>query len=81
MLDKVEFVKDCDGGTKGYLKHFLSAVGLPGDNAHTRATSFNKQLRARGFSGRVEQKKVPGRSGKRPWLASKKVLRRVYDLV
>ena len=81
VLDKVEFVKDSDGCTKGYLKHFLTAVGLPGDNAHTRARSFNKQLRARGVSGRVEQKAVPGRSGKRPFLASKKVLRRLYDFV
>ena len=81
MLDQVEFVKDSDGQTKGYLKHFLSAVGLPNENAHTRAASFNTQLGARGVSGRVEQKAVPGKCGKLPFLASKKTLRKVYDFV
>ena len=81
VLDQVEFVKDSEGQTKGYVKHFLSAVGLPSENAHARAASFNKQLRARGVSGRVEQRRVPGKCGRRPFLASKKTLRKVYDFV
>ena len=80
-LDKTEFVKDEDGRTQGYLKHFLAALPLKSDNTNQRAATFNKQLQALGFAGRVVQKSVPGKCGKPPWLATRQTLRKLYDLV
>ena len=81
VLDAVEWVKDQDGHKVGYLKHFLKALSLPGANTDSRALAFNAQLVARGLTARLEQKAIPGKSGRVPWVGSKETLRRVYDLV
>ena len=81
VLDAVEWVKDEDGRKVGYLKHFLKALSLPGNNTDSRALSFNSQLSARGLTVRLEQKAIPGKCGRAPWVGSRETLRRVYDLV
>ena len=80
-LDNTEWVKAADGRKQGYLKHFLAALPLNNENTDQRAATFNKQLEAVGFAGRVVQKAVPGKCGKEPWLATRRTLRKVYDLV
>lgn len=80
-LDNTEWVKDVNGRTQGVLKHFLKAVPVNSENTDKRAATLNKQLQAVGFAGRVVQQAVPGKAGKKPWLASRTTLRKVYDLV
>lgn len=81
VLDAVEWVKDEDGHKVGYLKHFLKALSLPGNNTDSRALAFNEQLSARGLTARLEHKAIPGKCGRAPWVGSRETLRRVYDLV
>ena len=80
-LEGVEWVKDENNHKKGYLKHFLREAGLPDESAHKRARTFNAQLTRDGHSDQIEQLAVLGKCGKRPWLASKNTLRKVYKLV
>lgn len=89
LWSKMEWHQAVDGQRVGLLRHFLGALGLPVSDAHKRAATLNGLLvqaekadRKRGRvvkkRGRVQQKRLKGRTGKKPWVARKDTFRDVY---
>ena len=52
---------------------------MPNDNTNKRAPELNKYLAALKHKGRLEQKKLPGKCGSEPFVASKATFRLLYD--
>ena len=75
----MEWSKDSEGQTVGHLKHFLTQLEVPNDNTNKRAPELNKYLAALKHKGRPEQKKLPGKCGSEPFVASKATFRLLYD--
>ena len=69
-----------DGGQSvGLLKHFLRALGLPLKNAGQRAGTLNTLLRQSGKTGRLVERKLKSKSGRKPWVAPKDTFRDIYQ--
>ena len=81
VLSRMAWPKDEEGNKVGHLKHFLRELGLCCERSDERANTFNAHLRSLGHPERVQQKKLPGHCGKRPYVASKRVFRVLYDFV
>ena len=79
VFNNMEWPKAEDGKKVGFLKHFLTELGLNGCHAEERADTCNKHLASVGHSDRVEQKRVPGKAGSLPFVASKDAFRVLYD--
>ena len=79
VLADMEWTKDADGRKVGHLKHFLVALGMPGDSTKKRGPELNKQLASVKHPERLEQKKLPGKCGSEPFVASKATFRVLYD--
>ena len=52
---------------------------LPTDNTNKRAPELNKYLATLKHPSRLEQKKLPGKCGWEPYVASKAAFRVLYD--
>ena len=81
ILEGMEWVKSDDGEKVGYLRHFLRELGLRYDHADERVLTFNQHLRSLGRPDKIEQKTIPGRCGKPPYVGSKATFRVLYDVV
>ena len=70
-------------GTKklGLLKHFLKSVGAKCAHTGQRARTLNKLLRKAGHSGRLEERRLDSKRGRKPWVATKETFRAVYTLL
>ena len=77
----MEWTKDADGHKVGHLKHFLVALGLPGDSTSKRGPELNKHLASAKHPERLEQKALPGKCGLQPFVASKATFRVLYDFL
>jgi hypothetical protein len=77
---QVEWIKHPQTGRRvGYVSHFLEAMGLPSDSMGKRAAAFNTLLEKRGVEDRLEQRPIPHKSGKPPWLASRAAMSALHD--
>ena len=81
ILEGMEWVKDDDGNKVGYLRHFLREVGLNFGHTDERVLTFKQHLKAVGHPDKIEQKTIPGRCGKPPYVGSKATFRILYDAV
>ncbi len=70
-----------DGLKVGLLKHFLKELQLAKNNPGQRAETFNAMLRERGYAGRVLEKRLRNKCGRKPWVATQDTLRNVYQLL
>lgn len=68
-----------NGQRVGLLKHFLGALRLPLKNAGQRAGTLNGLLRQSGKTGRLVEKKLQSKTGRKPWVASKDTFRDIYQ--
>ena len=68
------------GAKVALLNHFLKNLKLSKGNVGKTTLSFNKKLAKSGFSGRLKRMQLT-RQGSRPYVATKRVLRKVYEML
>ena len=81
VLEAMGWPKDENDRKVGLLKHFLGALDLHDASADERAETFKKNLRAAKHPERIEQRPIPGKCGRPPYVASKSVFRALYKFV
>jgi hypothetical protein len=81
VLDKMEWHTAATGSSVGLLRDFLRAFGLPVNNAGQRAETFNQLLRQSGCKERIKEVKLANKTGRKPWVGSKRAFRELYKHV
>ena len=80
VWSKMEWYQTTNGTKVGMLHHFLDVVDVDCTHTGDRAATYNKMLRQKGKSGRVEEQKLANRPGKSPWVATKDTFRAIYEI-
>ena len=78
IWSEMEWHRLPDGAEVGLFSQFLKWLRLPHRDPQRRADAYNKILRSIGVRGRIVQGNIKNRPGKKPWVASKAVLKAVY---
>ena len=78
---RMEWVTAGNGEKVGLLKHFMMALGLKAEHPGQRAGTYNKLLQHAGHGGRLRERRVENRAGRKPWVATKDTYRQLYPLV
>ena len=78
---RMEWVTAGNGEKVGLLKHFMMALGLKAEHPGQRAVTFNRLLQHAGHAGRIRERRVENRSGRKPWVATKDTYRQLYPFM
>ena len=77
----MEWVTAGNGEKVGLLKHFMMALGLKAEHPGQRAGTYNKLLQHAGHGGRLRERRVENRAGRKPWVATKDTYRQLYPFM
>jgi hypothetical protein len=81
LWPKMEWHRPSKGPEVGLLKHFLVALGLPGNNPGSRASALNQVLAKKRVKNRLENLKLKNRPGRPVWVGSKQTFRAVHRII
>ena len=81
LWDKMGQLQTAGGQSVGLLKHRLAALKLPKKRPGQRAKTYNGPLQHSGKTGKLVEKKLRTKPGRRPWVGTQQIFRELYQCI